>query len=48
MRHLSIGNHRFSGAILRSYCIFNRKFQKLMGLLLQFAVLGDEPPQVDP
>ena len=34
----SIENHRFSGAILYSFCIFNRKLNKKLAFILQFAV----------
>ena len=36
--HFSTENYRFSGAILHSLCICNRKFQKQLAFRLQFAV----------
>ena len=33
-------NHRFSGAILHSFCIFKGKSQRKLAFLLQFAVTG--------
>ena len=37
--HSFIENHRFSGAILHSFCIFNRKFRRKLAFLLQFATV---------
>ena len=32
--HFSIQNHRFSGAILHSFCIFNRKLRKKLAIYI--------------
>ena len=31
--HFSIENHRFSGAILHSFCVFTRKFQNMLAYI---------------
>ena len=40
--HFSIQNHRFSGAILHSFCIFNRKSQNTSAIYI--AIRSTVPP----
>ena len=42
--HLSIETHHFSGEILHSFCIFNRKIRKKLAFLLKFATHASALP----
>ena len=46
--HFSIESHHCSGAILHSFCIFNRKIEKKLAFILPFAVTNHKQSQSPP